>query len=257
MKSANRDAIQQAFTQQVGGFESSRLNFTRQDYLDHIVSVVTPLTNASVLEVAAGTCACGRAIAPYAQNVVCLDMTSAMLSVGKAKSEKADLHNMTFVLGDAAEIPFLENSFDLVISRLAFHHFPDVRQVFAEMVRVLKPDGRLVLIDMEAAEEPLRRVQDEIETLRDPSHVKDLSIAEMQQLFRDHALQVVHQDVTSIRQHLTAWMALTKTPQSVQEEITMRMEAELHGGTKTGFAPYRVGNEICFNHRWVLLIGQK
>ena len=257
MKSSNRDAIQQAFTQQAGGFESSQLNFTRQDYLDHIVSVITPLTNDSVLEVAAGTCVCGRAIAPYAQNVVCLDMTPAMLSVGKAEAEKADLHNITFVLGDAAGIPFLESSFDLVISRLAFHHFPDVRQVFAEMVRVLKPGGRLVLIDMEAAKEPLRQVQDEIETLRDPSHVKNLSMAEMQQLFADYALQVVHQDVTSIQQHLTAWMALTKTPQAVQEEITMRMESELHGGAKTGFAPYRVGNEICFDHRWVLLIGQK
>ena len=57
IKSSNRDAIQQAFTQQAGGFESNRLNFTRQDYLDHIVSVITPLTNDSVLEVAAGTCA--------------------------------------------------------------------------------------------------------------------------------------------------------------------------------------------------------
>ena len=257
MKSSNRDAIQQAFTQQAGGFESSRLNFSRQDYLDRLVSSIAPLTNASVLEVAAGTCACRRAIASYAQNVVCLDMTPAMLSVGKAEAEKAGLHNMTFVLGDAAGMPFLENSFDLVISRLAFHHFPDVRQVFEEMVRVLKPRGRLVLIDMEAAEEPLRRIQDEIETLRDPSHVKNLSIAEMQQLFADHALQVVHQDVTSIQQHLTAWMALTKTPQAVQEGITMQMESELHGGAKTGFTPYRVGNEICFDHRWVLLIGQK
>ena len=57
MKSSNCDTIQQAFTQQAGGFESSQLNFTRQDYLDHIVSVITPLTNDSVLEVAAGTCA--------------------------------------------------------------------------------------------------------------------------------------------------------------------------------------------------------
>ena len=141
MKSSNCDTIQQAFTQQAANFESGRLNFTRQDYLDHIVSAVAPLTDASVLEVAAGTCACGRAIASYAKNVVCLDMTPAMLSVGKTESEKAGIHNMTFVLGDAAGMPFLENSFDLVVSRLAFHHFPDVRQVFAEMVRVLKPGG--------------------------------------------------------------------------------------------------------------------
>ncbi len=42
----------------------------------------------AVLEVAAGICAYGRALAPLSGNVVCLDMTPAMLSVGKAEAEK-------------------------------------------------------------------------------------------------------------------------------------------------------------------------
>ena len=50
---------------------------------------------------------------------------------------------MTYVLGDAAELPFLDGSFDdIVLSLLAFHHFTDVKQPFAEMVRVLRPDGK-------------------------------------------------------------------------------------------------------------------
>ena len=63
----------------------------------------------------------------------------------------------------------------------------------------MKPGCRLVLIDIEAAKDPLRQAQDEIEILRDSSHVKNSSMAEMQQLFADYALQVVHQDVTSIQ----------------------------------------------------------
>ena len=43
------------------------------------------------------------------------------------------------------------------------------------MVRVLKPGGKLVMIDMEAADELLRKTEDEIETQRDPSHVKNLA----------------------------------------------------------------------------------
>lgn len=62
----------------------------------------------AVLEVAAGICACGRALAPLSGNVVCLDMT--------------------FVRGDAMELPFLDNSFDIVLSRLAFHHFSHSEQ---------------------------------------------------------------------------------------------------------------------------------
>lgn len=82
----------------------------------------------AILEVVAGTCACGRALAPLAGNAVCLDITPAMLSVGKAEAEKANLSNMTFILGDAMELPFLDNRFDIVLSRLAFHHFSHSEQ---------------------------------------------------------------------------------------------------------------------------------
>ena len=172
MKSSNKTQIQQAFTQQAEEFEGKRMNFSKQDYLYSVVQKTAPTKTDAVLEVAAGTCACGRTIAPYAGNVVCLDMTPAMLSVGKSEAGKKHLDNMTFVLGDAAELPFLNGSFDIVLSRLAFQHFPDVKQPFAEMVRVLKPDGKLVLIDMEAAEESLRETEDGIEKMRDPSHVR-------------------------------------------------------------------------------------
>ncbi|MFR4483233.1 class I SAM-dependent methyltransferase [Sellimonas intestinalis] len=54
------------------------------------------------------------------------------------------------------------------MSRLAFHHFPNPKRCFSEMARVLKTGGKLVVIDMEAAEEALRNTENEIETLRDP-----------------------------------------------------------------------------------------
>ena len=72
----------------------------------------------------------------------------------------------------AERLPFLDDGFDIVISRLAFHHFANPKRCFSEMARVLKPGGKLVVIDMEAAEETLRAVEDEIETLRDPSHMR-------------------------------------------------------------------------------------
>lgn len=48
------------------------------------------------------------------------------------------------------------------------------------MARVLKTGGKLVVIDMEAAEEALRNTENEIETLRDPSHVRKLSRRNLQ-----------------------------------------------------------------------------
>lgn len=197
----------------------------------------------AVLEVAAGICACGRALAPLAGNVVCLDMTSAMLSVGKAEAEKANLSNMTFVRGDAMELPFLDNSFDIVLYRLAFHHF----SIQSNVCRVLKPNGKLVLIDLEAAEESLRNTEDEIDRLRVPSHMRNLSRAEMLALYQTHDLPVECCEAVKPAV-LQKWLDHTQTPQEVQMDIVRQMEREITGGEKTDFAPYYRDGKIQFDH---------
>lgn len=197
----------------------------------------------AVLEVAAGICACGRALAPLAGSVVCLDMTPAMLSVGKAEAEKANLSNMTFVRGDAMELPFLDNSFDIVLSRLAFHLFP----IQSNVCRVLKPNGKLVLIDLEAAEESLRNTEDEIERLRVPSHMRNLSRAEMLAFYQTHDLPVECCEVVKPAV-LQKWLGHTQTPQEVQMDIVRQMKREITGGEKTDFALYYRDGKIQFDH---------
>ena len=257
MRSQNRAEIQRAFTQQAEGFESEKMNFSKQSYLHEIVLRIDPQETDEVLEVAAGTCACGRAIAPRAGHVICLDMTPAMLRVGREAAAREGNANLSFVLGDAAELPFLENSFDIVLSRLAFHHFPVAEPPFAEMVRVLKPGGKLVLSDMEAAPEALRDTEDALERLRDPSHVRCLSQAEMRALYARHGLDIRVCEVTRLPVKLQNWMEHTAAPPEVQTEIRTRMQQELEGGAQTGFSPYLREGEVWFDHRWILLCGVK
>ena len=256
-KSENGATIQQAFNAQAAGFESGRMSFSKQDYLQYVVQKIAPNQRDTVLEVAAGTCACGRALAARAGHVTCLDMTPAMLEVGKEEAEQARLGNMTFVLGDAAALPFLDSSFSLVLSRLAFHHFPQWEPPFAEMVRMLRPGGQLVMIDMEDAPEPLRDTRDELERLRDPSHVRSLSRAEMLALYTQHGLEVTCCETTPIPVDLQNWLALTHTPAEVCRHIAARMESELQDGVPTGFALYREGGAIRFDQQWTLVIGRK
>lgn len=257
MKSSNQAEIREAFSRQAGNFESNRMNFSNKEYLSYAVSKIAPQKTNTVLEVAAGTCACGRAIAPFVTKVTCLDITPAMLSVGKEAAEKEHIENLHFVIGDATELPFTDGSFDIVLSRLAFHHFPDVNRPFAEMVRVLKPGGKLVLIDMEAAEEMLRETEDEIERMRDPSHVRVLSRTEMLSLYRKNGLSVSFYETVRMPMLLQNWLNHTKTPEPIQKTIKALMENELSGRKKTGFFPYCRGGEICFDHRWTLIIGSK
>ena len=221
MTPENLSLINQSFSIQASNFDSPTLQFSKADYLNHVLEAVSPAKSDLVLEVAAGTAACGRTFSPAVKTVVCLDATLPMLEAGKAAADKSGLTNLIFEKGFAEDLPFLSRSFDLVMSRLAFHHFSAPVKAFEEMVRVLKPEGRLIMIDMEASPEPDRAARDEIERMRDPSHVS------------------------------------TRTPPETEKAIRGRMEAELSGGPKTGFAPYRKEDEICFEQRWVLTIGRK
>jgi len=196
-----------------------------------------------VLEVAAGICACGRALAPLAGNVVCLDMTPAMLSFGKAEAEKANLSNMTFVRGDAMELPFWTIALTSFSPVLHFTIFP----IQSSVCRALKPNGKLVLIDLEAAEESLRNTEDEIERLRVPSHMRNLSRAEMLALYQTHDLPVECCEVVKPAV-LQKWPDHTQKPQEVQMDIVRQMEREITGGEKTDFAPYYRDRKIQFDH---------
>lgn len=253
----NLETINRSFAVQALDFDSKSVNFTKKEYLDYIVNAASPAGTDTVLEVAAGTCACGRAFAPLVQTVVCLDLAAPMLQVGKQDAQENHLDNMVFVKGYAEELPFLDNSFDIVLSRLAFHHFTDTDRVFREMVRVLKPGGKLILIDMEAADESLRKTEDEIEVLRDPSHVKNLSWEEMLKLYSDNSLVVEKSEITEMPVHLSDWLEPTKTAEAIRNKIIEKMENDISGKEKTGFNPYETENGICFNQRWVLTLGKK
>lgn len=257
MGKSNIKEIQESFTVQAGHFNDSSMNFSKEDYLKYTVAAAAVSKTDCVLEVAAGTCATGRAMAPYAASVTCLDVTPAMLESGKREAEKSELHNMVFVQGEAEKLPFLDDSFDIVVSRLAFHHFTDIRKPFWEMARVLRPKGKLVLIDMEAAKESLREREDEIETWRDPSHVRNLSREEIQSLFHEHSFRITKCESTKIPVNLSAWMDLTRTPDFMREKIRKDMKDEISGNSKTGFSPYQKDGEIYFDQRWLLTIGEK
>ena len=118
-----------------------------------------------MLDVAAGTGHVARRLAPSVRAVVALDATRAMLEQGRAQG----VPNVIFVQGDAASMPFLDGSFDMVVSRFAVHHFEDPAVQVAEMRRCLRPGGRLAIADL-VADPAAAAEQNRLEALRDPSH---------------------------------------------------------------------------------------
>ena len=257
MNPKNLSDIQQSFTTQAQNYETFNKAVSKQEYLEYTVHSMSLKKDDCVLDAAAGTCLFGRSVAHFVKSVVCLDATPAMLAIGKEEADKIGITNMQFINGYVEELPFDNQYFDTVATRLAFHHFTETEKPFSELHRVLKRDGQLVIIDMEATEEALRDIQDKIEIMRDPSHIKNRSQDELLALYEGHGYIVTKQEATGIPVALSEWLTLTNTPNDVGEEIKNMMNIELQGGTHTGFRPYMQNGEMFFEQRWVLFVGNK
>ena len=88
-----------------------------------------------------------------------IDLTPKMIEIAKSKK----MQNVELIVGDCENLPFAENSFDVVICCQSFHHYPNVQDFFNSVYRVLRPDGRLILRDMTAKYAPVRWVMNHVE----------------------------------------------------------------------------------------------
>lgn len=76
-----------------------------------------------------------------------------MLTVVREEARRRGIGNLRTVLGEAQALPFADYSFYLVVSRVAAHHFRDPAGAVREMARVVRPGGRVLMVDTGAAEE--------------------------------------------------------------------------------------------------------
>lgn len=112
---------------------------------DEIVRVLDPKDEDMVLDVAAGTGEPGLTIAARLQGgkVVITDLAEGMLEIARENAARRGVANIETHVCDVSDLPFPDQSFDAVSCRLGFMFFPDTWQATREMVRVLKPGGRI------------------------------------------------------------------------------------------------------------------
>ncbi|UWX96604.1 demethylmenaquinone methyltransferase [Arthrobacter zhaoxinii] len=117
-----------------------------------VVDAVGAVPGQRVLDLAAGT---GTSSEPYADagiDVVACDFSLGMLKVGKRRRPDID-----FVAGDATNLPFEDNSFDASTISFGLRNVNEPKKALAEMLRVTKPGGRLVIAEFSSPVVPVWR----------------------------------------------------------------------------------------------------
>ncbi len=124
----------------------------------------------SALDIAAGTGFTSIALADYVSVVAVFDKTIEMLEEAKKLFESNGKNNAVFVKGDVSDMPFLDQTFDIVTCRRAAHHFHNKIQFLTEVKRVLRKDGYFGLVDMVSPENDDMDIFNNLERFRDHSH---------------------------------------------------------------------------------------
>ncbi len=187
---AHNALIVDQFTRQAATFEERHAH---AGPLERMLRVAGVTADDTVLDLGCGPGIVACAFAETARQVTGLDLAPAMLDRARARQAKRSLTNMTWTCGDVAKLPFADNSFSMVVTRYTFHHFLSPADVLAEMKRVCRPGGRVVVADVTPEAEKLS-AYDRFETLRDPSHAHALSLDGLKRLFVQAGLRIIAMD---------------------------------------------------------------
>jgi SAM-dependent methyltransferase len=218
------EPVQKQFGRTAAAYVESASHARGED-LDRIVALATEHGGERIVDVGTGVGHTLRRVAPSFRNAVGVDATREMLAAGMGVLAGAGVANALLVQADATALPIASDSVDVVTSRLAAHHFADAAGAFREVARILRPAGLFVLVDNFAPDEPeLDRFINELETLRDPSHVRNHTVAGWRELLEWAGLRTtVDSDAAVTKLTTENWLERSQTAPDRAEEVRRRL----------------------------------
>jgi ubiquinone/menaquinone biosynthesis C-methylase UbiE len=177
------------FTKQAIPFTKKAARHIEETF-EKILSVVNVDHSDVILDVACGSGLISIEFAKISSQVTGIDITPAMIQQAKLLQQKNMLDNVKWDIHDiSGNLPYPTGSFSIVASRFSFHHLLNPLSVLNEMNRVCAVGGQIVVIDPTPPPDKVDMFN-HVEKLRDPSHVKALTVPEFEDLFKKAAIPV-------------------------------------------------------------------
>jgi ubiquinone/menaquinone biosynthesis C-methylase UbiE len=219
-----KQRVRDQFAASAGDYVQSVTHASGAD-LARMGELAAPEAEDVVLDVATGGGHVARVFGPLVGRMVLADLTRTMLIEAARFLRSSGLAQFDCVAADAEHLPFAAARFDLVTCRIAPHHFPRPDRFVEEAARVLKPGGKFVLVDSTVPAGPLGEFFNRFEKVRDPSHVRSLTVEEWSGLILGAGLSLTAVESFPKRHDFDDWTARSRTTAEGRTELTEMMRS--------------------------------
>lgn len=136
------------FNQVADQWDNLRSGYFTEEVRKTAIAKAKLQSNMIVADVGAGTGFMAAGLAPVVDHIYVVDGSAAMIEI--AQRNLANFDNISYQVSNGHILPIENNSIDVAFANMYLHHCPDPLGAIREMVRILKPDGRLVITDLDA-----------------------------------------------------------------------------------------------------------
>jgi len=183
-----------------------------------VVRFVAPGGDERALDSGSGAGALAFALAPHVREVVAVDLVPELLEEGRKRGER--FPNVSFVEGDATKLPLEDGSFDLTGSLRTLHHIARPELAVAELARLTRPGGRVLVVDQIAPVDPVAAAElNAFERARDPSHARALADIDLRHLFEANELVLLQAEYEQEPRELGPYLDLAGCEGEARERV--------------------------------------
>ena len=176
------------------------------------------------LDAGCGSGALAYALAPLVGEVVGVDRSEEYLAAAREQAPPG----CTFLVGNAESLDFPYGDFDLVGCLRVLHHVRRPELVVAELARVARRGGRVLIVDQLGDVDPIRSLElDRFERARDPSHTRLLPDADIRGYLDANDLVVIANEIVRERRDMERYLDLVGLEGEERERIS-RMAPAVH-----------------------------
>lgn len=177
-------------------------NIIRDDsHLSIIMNLIEEHNYRKILDIGTGT---GYLAFPLAERfheatVYGIDIADVIIEKNNGVVKEKGIQNLSFQVFDGLNYPFGDESFDLIVTRYAFHHFPDVVNSVRQMNRILAKGGRVLVSDPMRNDGDINGIIDDFMKVKKDGHIKFYSSEELDELFINNGFGKEKQIITRMK----------------------------------------------------------